>query len=242
LEYRFRLAILAAIAGLGFWAPWIDDPAIGGHTPALYWLTHLASNVTHIPLGFMVPAFIVLAAAVAGAGAALRILGAAWPPPFAYDYKSMTAAMRAAEGPYLCLRQPMVTGAWLVLTAVSLLMPIGGTFLAVALFSLLLFRLVRREEFFLTAELGSRYRDYCYTVPRLVPRFPFSLSMPATRPQYGRAALAEIGPICVFLTIACLAWSKDNRMMVIAAASGFAVGLIVKLVLPAREYDGKPVE
>jgi protein-S-isoprenylcysteine O-methyltransferase Ste14 len=242
LEYRFRLAILVAIAGLGFWAPWIDDPDIGGHTPALYWLIRFVCRMTHIPIGFTAPALLVLVAAMAGAGAVLRIWGAAWHPPFVYNYKSMTTATRAIEGPYLCLRHPKATGAWLILTTASLLMPIGGAFVAIALFTLLLARLIRREEYYLTAELGSRYRNYCNTVPGFIPHFLFLRRAPTQTPLYGRAILTEIGSIGIFLTISCLSWSRDNRMLIVAAAISFAAGLIVKLILPPRQYDGKTVK
>ena len=85
---------------------------------------------------------------------------------------------------------------------------------------------------FLSAKLGSPYRAYLQSVPRIIPRLWNTVAHGTAKPYWMRAVLAEILPIGVFITLAFFSWSYDNRLMGRAILISFGVSLVARVFLP----------
>jgi hypothetical protein len=95
-----------------------------------------------------------------------------------------------------------------------------------------LFSLIRGEEQVLSARSGEPYRAYLRSVPRLIPRLRTRLLPTGNRPHWRQAVLSEINPIGVFVTITCLSWTYDNRLMIRAILVTLGVSMVVRALMP----------
>ncbi len=100
------------------------------------------------------------------------------------------------------------------------------------LISVFLFRLILGEEEFLMSQLGEPYRAYMHAVPRVFPRLRSNLPVGSSRPDWGRAFLAETNPIGVFLILAALTWRYESMLLVKAFLINFGVSLVIRAFLP----------
>jgi len=116
-------------------------------------------------------------------------------------------------------------------------MPVTGALFVMAVLTVYLLRLIFAEEAFLIAQLGEPYRNYLRAVPRLVPRLRTSLPHTGRKPHWLHAVLAEITPIGVFITLAFLSWSYNNRLMIRAILVSFGVALVARALMPEISKD-----
>ena len=66
-----------------------------------------------------------------------------------------------------------------------------------------------------------------------LPRLRTTLAPSGNKPQWFQAVLSEITPLGVFITIACLSWTYDNRLMARAVLVFFGLSLVVRALMPA---------
>jgi len=243
--FRLRMPILGTLVIIGFWAPWIEarapGPSFGTRTPLLEWLALELSRAVLVRFTAATPAVIVLAALLAAMGAALRVWGTAYLGPGAVHCAAMKAGGVLADGPYRYVRNPLYLGVGFMIAALAFIMPVSGALFAMGTVSAFLFILIRSEENFLSATLGEPYRAYLCAVPRLIPRLRSRLPHAGGKPHWGRAILAELNPIGIFLTFAVFSWSYDNWLMIRAILVSLGVSLVVRaLMLGITRADGLP--
>ena len=232
IEFRLRMAINAAIVVLGFWSPWIEAWGIGRRISLMEWLALEASRTGLLPFTAATPAVIVLAALLAAAGAVLRLWGTAYLGPGVVNNLEMKAGAVVAGGPYRHVRNPLYIGLWCMIAAISFAMPATGALCTMALLSVFLLRLILGEETYLAEQLGETYRAYLQAVPRLLPRVRTNLPAAGNSPHWGKALLAELNPIGVFLIVSVLSWRYDERLMIRAFLVSLGVSLVARAVLP----------
>jgi protein-S-isoprenylcysteine O-methyltransferase Ste14 len=243
LEFRLRMMIQFIIIILGFWAPWT---LIGAwnlrRISTLQWLALKLFHTGLMSFGAASSAVIVAGALAAGAGAWLRVWGAASLGYAAVHDGQMQGGGLVAAGPYRHVRNPLYLGGWLVFLALVLLMPLSGALVAPILITVHFLRLILGEEAFLSAKLGEAYREYLARVPRLMPslrtRLPLSPPPAASKPQWVVAALTEIFPIGLFFTMAVLAWRFDRMLMLQGVIFSFGLSLVMKAIF-GGERKGK---
>jgi len=233
IEFRLRMAIMAIVIILGFWAPWIEVWGIGRRIPLLEWLALEISRSGVLPFTVASPAVILLATLLAAESVVLRVWGTAYLGPFTVQHGRMQAGALLADGPYRFVRNPLYIGSWCVFAAMASLMPVSGALFAMVLLTVFLYRLILGEEAFLARELGQPYVEYKHAVPRLLPRLRTGVDSTGRKPQWTHAFLAEVNPIGVFLILAVLSWTYDNLLMVKAVIVCFGVSLVVRAMLPA---------
>lgn len=235
IEFRLRLAIMAAIVTLGFWAPWIRST--GRRLPLLERLALELSRTGLLSFRAAIALTIVVAALTAAVAAILRVWAAAYLGAETVNHLAMRAGSVMAGGPYRLVRNPLYLGSWMLFAALAFLMPPSGALFAMVLLTLFLLRLILGEEAFLAARLGAPYLAYRAAVPRLVPGLSSHLRRspaPAEgKPRWGVALLAEINPIGVFLILAALSWRYDLWLMLRAILVSFGISLVVRAFLPA---------
>lgn len=232
IEFRLRMAINATIIILGFWAPWIEALGIGRRITLLEWSALELGRTSLVRFTVAVPLVIVVGALIAAIGAVLRVWGTAYLGPGTVNSFEMKAGAVLADGPYRHVRNPLYIGVWFMVAAIAFIMPATGALFVMVLISVFLLRLILAEEAFLSAQLGEPYELYKRAVPRLVPSLRARLHTGGIRPRWLRAALAEVTPIGVFITLAFLSWSYDSRLMGRAILIFFGASLIMRALLP----------
>jgi protein-S-isoprenylcysteine O-methyltransferase Ste14 len=242
IEFRLRVAIIAVIITLGFWAPWIEYLRIGDPTPLMARLAFELTRLGIFRFAVAVPAVIILATLLAAVAVILRIWGTAWLGTATVLHGQMKAGVVLADGPYRYVRNPLYLGSWCMFAAMAFVMPPTGALFAVVLLTAFLFRLILGEEAFLTRQLGQPYQDYLRAVPRLLPRlrvklWPDGIQPTGRKPQWLRAVISEVNPIGVFVTMAVLSWSYDNWLMVQAIIVSLGVSLVVHALMPAIKQE-----
>ncbi len=237
IEFRLRVAIITVIITLGFWAPWIELWGIGHRTPLMTWLAFELTRLGILRFAAAVPVVIVVAALFAAVAVVLRVWGTAWLGTTTVLHGKMKAGAVMADGPYRYVRNPLYIGSWCMFAAMAFVMPSTGALFAMILLTAFLLRLILGEEAFLFRQLGQSYQDYLRAVPRLIPRlriklWPDGIQPTGRKPQWLRAAISEVNPIGVFITMAFLSWSYDNWLMVRAIIVSLGVSLVVHALLP----------
>jgi protein-S-isoprenylcysteine O-methyltransferase Ste14 len=235
LEFRLRMIIQIVIVALGFWAPWKSIGAWNLRSiSTLEWLALTLSRTGLMSLSTAAPAVIVAGALAAGAGAWLRVWGAASLGYATVHQGQMQGGRLVAAGPYRYVRNPLYLGGWLMFLAMALLMPPTGALFTLIFITIHFLRLILGEEAFLSATLGEPYREYLAQVPRLMPSLRPCLPPAASKPQWVVAVLTEIFPIGLFFTMAILAWRFDRLLMLQGVIFSFGLSLVMKAV-----FDGK---
>ena len=231
LEFRLRMIIQIVIVILGFWAPWKSIGAWNLRSiSTLEWLALKLFHAGLVSFGAATSAVIVTGALASGAGAWLRVWGAASLGYATVHHGQMQGGGLVAAGPYRYVRNPLYLGGWLMFLAVALIMPPSGALVALVLIAVHFLRLILGEEAFLSAKLGEPYRAYLAKVPRLMPSLRPCLPPADSKPQWLMAALTEIFPIGLFFTMAVLAWRFDRLLMAQGVIFSFGLSLVMKAV------------
>jgi len=230
--FRFRTIFLTVIMVMGFWAPWIEIWGIGSRITLLEWLALEISRLGLLRFTVATPVVIVCGALVAAMGVVFRVWGSAWLGHGVVLNAEMKAGSLMADGPYRYVRNPLYLGVWCMIAALALLMPATGAVFALIAVPSFLFCLILGEEVFLAAQIGEPYRAYLRSVPRMFPRLRSTLTPTGNKPHWLQAVLSEINPIGVFVTIAFLSWTYDNRLMVRAIIVTFGLSLIARALMP----------
>ena len=236
------MLFVLAITALGFWAPWIRLLGIGSRGSLLEWLALQLSRLGIVSFTVAAPVVIVIGVLIAGAGAALRVCGTAYLGSEIVKHQNMQAASVMADGPYRYLRNPLYLGLWLCCVATAFLMPPTGALASVVLLGIFIYRLTLGEEAFLTPKLGDSYQAYLRSVPRLIPKLRTTIPSASISPRWGQALVYEIYPIGIFLILACVSWSYNNRLLEQALLVAFGLALIGRALLPQPASPGSQRE
>jgi hypothetical protein len=169
--------------------------------------------------------------AASGVAAAVRIWGSAYLGAVTVQNAEMKAGQVLAAGPYRHVRNPLYLGTFLTLGTISVLMPVSGTLVALALLLVFLFRLILGEEAFLGSQLGEPYAAYRKAVPRLIPSPWPRVAQGNRQPHWGSAILGEILPLGVFISFAVLSWQYNSDLLERAVLVSFGISLVARAFL-----------
>ena len=237
--------IQIVIVILGFWAPWLNLPALSGidfgrRISTLEWLALEISRSGLVRFTYATPIVIVAGALAAFLGALFRVWGAAYLGYSTVHHAEMQAGTVMAAGPYRYVRNPLYIGGWFMMAAISLMMPPSGALFTMVLVSVFYLRLILGEEAFLATQQGEPYRTYLRAVPRLIPRLRSRLPRTSAQPHWFVALLTEINPIGIFFTLAVLSWRYDNLLMIKSILVSFGLSLIIRGFMQRADATTEP--
>jgi protein-S-isoprenylcysteine O-methyltransferase Ste14 len=234
-EFRFRMILMTAVIVLGFWAPWIEWLHWGTRSTAWLWLGFELGGLG-IAATKGIEWVTALTILVAAAAAGIRIWATAYLGTGIVNNAEMKAGLVMADGPYRRVRNPLYLGSWLMVAAISVLMPPTGALFTMVLLTIFLLRLILSEETFLVVQLGQPYATYKRTVPRLLPSLRTRVPAGGRRPNWGRAILGEVMPLGVLVSFASLSWQYNATLLTRAVLISFGLSLVVRaLILPRPE-------
>lgn len=239
-EFRFRLVLMTLVIVLGFWAPWIQLLQWGARTTTWLWLGfELGGLGVSSTSGIQIAT--VLMIALAAAAAAIRVWGTAYLGIGIVNNKAMKAGPIMADGPYRHVRNPLYIGSWLMVAAISMLMPPSGALFTMIVLSLFLLRLILGEEAFLAIRLGEPYAAYKKAVPRLIPGIRPRTASGGRSANWVGALLGEIMPLGVLVSFAVLSWQFNASLLTRAVLISFGLSLVVRaLILPKSDPSHVP--
>jgi protein-S-isoprenylcysteine O-methyltransferase Ste14 len=229
-EFRFRLILMTLAIVLGFASPWIELLHWGTRTTAWLWLGFQLGALGISPTN-SIQVVTLLTILVAAAAAALRVWGTAYLGTGTVNNQEMKAGLVMADGPYRHVRNPLYIGSWLMVAAISVLMPPTGALVTMAVLSVFLIRLIFGEEAFLAGRLGAPYAAYKRAVPRLIPSLFPRVTAGRERPNWGRALLGEVMPLGVLASFAALSWQYNASLLTRAVLISFGLSLVVRAMI-----------
>jgi protein-S-isoprenylcysteine O-methyltransferase Ste14 len=234
IEFRLRMWLMAAVIGIGFWAPWIQWLHLGARGTTWLWLSYELGALgmaagTAIEL---VTAGMVLLAALA---AVVRLWGTAYLGAATVGHAEMQAGRVMADGPYRRVRNPLYLGSFFMVAAISALMPASGAVFTLVVLAFFLLRLILGEEAFLTKKLGEPYVAYKKAVPRLLPSVRPRVPAAGAKADWGRAMLHEVMPLGLLVSYAVLSWEYNAGLLTRAVLVCFGLSLVVKALAMPRE-------
>jgi len=233
LEFRLRFWIIVVIYALGFVAPWdfwlhLDGTGPNAHVWARLAVLLSRNGLMNISAAFN--AVLIAGIVFAGLGAWMRTWGSAYLGVDVMSDSTMRSDKVVADGPYRYMRNPLYVGAWIHTLAIALLMPASGAIFTLVFIVLFQLRLIFGEEAFLREKLGEPYVAYCERVPRLLPSLRPRVAASGARPQWMRAALAEIFMWGMTASFAVLGWRYDANLLLQCVLVWLGVSLIVRAV------------
>lgn len=233
-EFRFRLAIIAVVYLLGFWAPWerFGQSATVNPVRMWSWLAIQAARTGLVATNAAYIAITAIAVALAVAGAWLRLWGTACLGRSVVFDNVMHAGEVVAAGPYRFMRNPLYLGAVFTAFAMSILMPASGALFFLMAFSLFVVRLALGEEAFLRGKIGDAYIEYCQRVPRWLPGISLHLPANEVRAAWLPAVMGEVFPLGMAVCFLALAWRYDATLLTRCALVCFGLSLVSRALRP----------
>jgi protein-S-isoprenylcysteine O-methyltransferase Ste14 len=223
---------------LGFTAPWNALLHLDPRGPNAHVWGILAANLSQVDGATLFASFnvlLALAIVFALSGAWLRTWGAAYIGSEIVGSSSMHRATDPAQddgilkdGPFAHLRNPLYAGTFLHTLALALLMPRSGAIFTIAAIGLLQLWLIRGEETFLSATLGTPYAAYCKLVPRLWPTLKARIASTNRKPRWVQAILGETYFWGVALSFAVAGWQYNAMLLIKCVIVSVGVSLVAR--------------
>ncbi|MBT9331892.1 methyltransferase family protein [Paracidobacterium acidisoli] len=227
-EFRFRMLIGILLYVMGFRAPWQRYTSVSALPTAWIETASLLARTHWIGLNQSTQLITSLAILFALGGAALRVWGTAFLGGAIVTSGSLHAEKVLSAGPYRFVRNPLYLGSWIFSAGVAILMPPQGAVFFLVAQAVFYFRLILREEDFLTVRLGTPYIEYHRRVPRLLPTLFPQVPASANRPDWGRSVLAEVYPAGMSLCLAALAWRYNVQLLIQCVMICFGLSLVIR--------------
>jgi protein-S-isoprenylcysteine O-methyltransferase Ste14 len=227
LAFRLRLPIVAAIYGLGFWAPGFpSESAWLGLSSAIARTGHVSFTDASLSLA-------AIALVLAVAGAFIRTWADAWLGADIVHSFNLNQSRLLVAGPFGYVRNPLYLGLILQLIATALFMPIAGSIFAVVAMIAFAYALILGEEPRLHASIGDAFTAYTRCVPRLFPRFTRGIAVTPDqgRPVWTRAFAAELYYWGACLSIALFAFRYQLRQLITGLLLSFGASLILRAII-----------
>jgi protein-S-isoprenylcysteine O-methyltransferase Ste14 len=205
-EFRNRWWLFGVIFGVSFVTFAFDRKTTGEHIADVLASAASLPNLTAVRIVFAVGAFIMIVAAL------IRTWGSAYLGRDVVHDKDVHSETLRADGPYRHVRNPLYFGNELMAVAVGLIAPYAGCALMLIGITLFNYRLIGREEAFLTAQQGDRYREFLQAVPRLWPSLRARIAPAGAAPDWVNGLSAEayfwsfalgLVAFAIFLNIIC---------------------------------------
>lgn len=184
-EFRYRFFIIGAC----YWVPFMlyrVDKVNSGAALGRWLAMHLpVSNGAAIRTVFAVGALLCIVAALVRTWASSYLQSRV-----VHDTK-LHSDLLVADGPYRFVRNPLYLGNILLALSMGIMASRLGFMVMVLGNSIVLYRLIRREETQLLAFQGESFRRYLNAVPRLVPSLSPRVPKSAASPSWPQAVLGE---------------------------------------------------
>ena len=149
------------------------------------------------------------------------------------DFKLHTERL-VADGPFRFVRNPLYFGNILMSIGMGLTASRTGFFVLIVGMTIVVMRLILREEAELRATQGESYRAYCAAVPRLIPSLAPRLPSAGGAPSWLDGFLGEMMMWGFGAGVVALALTFNGAAFMIIVWSSFAAQWIIFAIQKSR--------
>lgn len=224
-EFRNRFWIITALFVASFSLYALGDPNL------VLMLLGWARRWPGIPPRTLARTLFGLGATSALLCALLRTWAAAYLNSRIVHSQELHSSRLVADGPYRHVRNPLYLGSLLLAFG---FLPMTSRFGAVVLvvgITMFVYRLIGREESELLTSQGARFREYCDTVPRLLPSLAPRLPPSGDKPRWPQGFLGETMMWGFFVALAGFALTFSPRVYGFAMVFALLSNVAVKAIL-----------
>lgn len=222
-EFRFRFFLFALIFYLAFWLSRLEGGSL--------WLvlSAWASRVDRLATGTNALILGVIVSLLAAVAAGLRTWATAYLGRTVVHDLRLHAHAVVATGPYAYVRHPLYLATILLAVAMAPMLSPWAALGEVALITLVVLRLIGREETELAAARGEDYQRFKAAVPSLWPRLRKTGVVDAgVGPRWGQAILGELWfwGLAAAIIVYAATFRFDWFLRVLAISLGFYLVLL----------------
>lgn len=186
-EFRNRWWVIFGVFFAAFGSYWIDHE--NSAAAIVEWLARRMGKTAtdnDLRLIFAIGALLLVLAAF------IRTWGTAYLQADVMRDRRVHTERLLADGPYRFVRNPLYLGNILMALGIGLMASRTGFVILALGMTLVIIRLLLREESELLRDQGEPYREYCAAVPRLVPALTPRLPSAGDTPRWGQSLRAEM--------------------------------------------------
>ncbi len=216
-EFKLRVVIIVLVFTAAYLC-YIFDPDPSGLIVAR-WLQHWVGGLTED--GWMRVVYLA-GAALTFTGAILRTWGTSYLKATVMRDFKLHSDRLVADGPYRYVRNPLYFGNILMSIGMGLTASRTGFFVLMIGMTVVVMRLILREEAELSAAQGESYRAYCAAVPRLIPSLTPRLPSAGGTPNWVDGFLGEMMIWGFGAAVVVLALTSNGRTFDIIIWISFA--------------------
>ncbi len=187
LEFRLRVLFITLVFTAAYMCYSFDHVPSG--VVVARWLQHWFGRFTVD--GWTRVAFLA-GAALAFVGALVRTWGTSYLKSAVMSDHKLHTEKLVADGPYRYVRNPLYLGNIVLAFGMGLTASRTGFFVLVIGMTIVVMRLILREEAELRETQGESYRAYCAAVPRLIPSLTPRLPSAGGVPNWKDGFLGEV--------------------------------------------------
>lgn len=239
IEFRYRFWFICLGYFLGFALYRFDHANV--IAALLRWMFKTGPQHDSLAFRHALQAMFVLSAVIVTAAAWIRTWASAYlRSEVVHDYELHTDKV-VADGPYRHVRNPLYLGGLLIAAGIAMLASRVGAVVIILEESLVMLRLIGREEAALAQAQGETYRAFCAAVPRLWPSLRPRLPAGELRPRWLQAFLGEAWLWTFAVNGYLFAWTlNDHLYTTILWVSGIAYLLMRMVLLRSRGRNSNP--
>ena len=219
-EFENRFWIIGGVFSIGFVLYAFD------HVNAAEALARLMvgpAGMSSSRAGYVIRAIFAAASLTVTAAALLRSWAEAYLKSSVVHDSALHSESLVADGPYRYVRNPLYLGNIVLAAGMGTMASRAGFFFILIGMTLVVYRLILREEAGLAASQGAGFLRYCDAVPRLLPALRPRVPAGGTRPNWVDGLTGESFMWGCAIGIAVFAVTLQLLHFWIIMAAGFAI-------------------
>ena len=222
-EFRHRWWVIFFIFFTAFLAYSLDPVNCG--VAIVRWLANLLGTTATANAYRLIFAFGVLLLSLA---ALLRSWGTSYLDAEVMRDSEIHTERLLADGPYRYVRNPLYLGNIFMAVGMGLMASRSGFLILSLGMTVIVIRLILREEAELLRDQGEPYQRYCAAVPRLIPSLSPCLPRAGNAPHWGKGFCAELMYWLLVLAVAAFAVTLSIKVFWGVFAAAIASSWILK--------------
>jgi len=223
-EFRNRFWIIMLLFSVAFASYGLD------HVNVMQAVADWIAGLNNSNSDRLVRFFLALGTILVFIAASIRTWAAAYLRSEVVHDANVHSEALVADGPYRHVRNPLYFGNFLVAAGIGCLASRLGFVILILGMTVVVLRLIGREEAQLEKEQGERFREFCRNVPRLWPALRPRLPSGGVEPHWGQAFIGEAFNWGAFIALLVFDLTLNNTLLWAILATGLLSRILLGFV------------